>query len=79
MNGAVAKLESYLSGTESNWGHRPWIFLWVTNREIVDDAVPHPRLLWVGKDKLIDHAPLIGRRGLIPLEEERIEEEERAT
>ena len=71
MNETVTKLETYLSGP-GKWSGRPWIFLWVTNRAIVDDATtPHPNLLWVGKDKLIDHAPLIGRRGLIPKEEER--------
>lgn len=71
MNETVTKLETYLSGP-GKWGGRPWIFLWVTNRAIVDNATtPHPNLLWVGKDKLIDHAPLIGRRGLIPKEEER--------
>jgi hypothetical protein len=70
MNEAVKKLETYLSGP-GKWGQRPWIFLWVTNRAIVDGAIHHPNLLWVGKDKLVDHAPLIERRGLIPEEEER--------
>ena len=68
MNETVAKLEIYLSGQESEWGHRPWIFLWVTNRAIVADEDPHSRLLYVGKDNLIEHAPLIGRRGLVPQE-----------
>lgn len=70
MNETVKKLATYLSGP-GKWGGRPWIFLWVTNRTIVNDTTPHPNLLWVGKDKLIDHAPLIGRRGLIPKEKER--------
>ena len=73
MNDTVTRLETYLSKSESNWGGRPWIFLWVTNRAIADNAIPHPNLLWIGKDNLIDHAPLIGRRGLIPEEEERID------
>jgi len=73
MNDTVTKLETYLSGSESNWGGRRWIFLWVTNRAIVDNATPHPNLLWVGKDNLIEHSPLIGRRGLIPKEVERID------
>ena len=73
MNDTVTQLETYLSGSESNWGGRPWIFLWVTNRAIVENATPHPKLLWVGKDNLMDHAPLIGRRGLIPKEDERID------
>ena len=73
MNDTVTKLETYLSGYESHWGGRPWIFLWVTNRAIVENATPHPHLLWVGKDNLMDHAPLIGRRGLIPKEDERID------
>lgn len=71
MNHEVTKLETYLSEPGSNWCGRPWIFLWVSNRAIVNDVDPHPNLLWVGRDQLIEHAPLIGRRGLIPVEEER--------
>lgn len=47
---------------------RGWIFLWVTNREVVTDKNPDPRLLWVEKSTLADHAPLLGTRGLVPLE-----------
>ena len=73
MNREVQKLGDYLKDKSSKWNGRPWIFLWVTNWEIVKDADPDPNLLWVGRDKLIDHAPLIGRRGLVPMETERSE------
>ena len=44
------------------------VVLWVTNIIIVKDEDPDPRLLWVGKNELVMHAPLIGRRGLVPTE-----------
>ncbi|KAL3926898.1 MAG: hypothetical protein SGBAC_013293 [Bacillariaceae sp.] len=68
MNIEVRKLDARLrkNGWQENRG---WIFLWVTNREIVSDMDPDPRLLWVDKSTLADHAPLLGTRGLAPLEE----------
>lgn len=68
MNTEVRKLDTRLR--KHGWQeHRGWIFLWVTNREIVRDEDPDPRLLWVEKSTLADHAPLLGTRGLAPLEE----------
>lgn len=63
------------------WDEREWLFLWVSNRTIVKDMDPDPRLLWVGKSELVMHAPLIGRRGLVPMETSRqaeLEEDEEA-
>ena len=42
-----------------------WLILWVSNRPILENVIPHSRLRWVGKDNLEQHAPLIARRGLV--------------
>jgi hypothetical protein len=63
MNAVVDSLSLTLEGIE--WDNsQNWLILLVTNRQILEDAIPHPKLLWVGKDNLEQHAPLIGRRGL---------------
>ena len=72
MNAAVKLLEDRLK--KCNWGTQEWLFLWVSNRKIENDTTADPRLLWVGKKELVSHAPLIGRRGLIPTELGREEE-----
>mmetsp|Transcript_5533 Transcript_5533/g.7703 ORF Transcript_5533/g.7703 Transcript_5533/m.7703 type:complete len:95 (-) Transcript_5533:859-1143(-) len=70
MNAEVRKLDCRLQ--KHGWQeHRGWIFLWVTNRDVCKDEDPDPRLLWVEKSTLADHAPLLGTRGLAPLEESR--------
>ena len=67
MNNEVKKLDARL--TKHRWQEdRGWIFLWVTNRDVVTDAIPDPRLLWVERSTLANHAPLLGTRGLVPLE-----------
>ena len=69
MNAAVAELNSRLQHCK-NWKGGEWLFLWVSNRVIndrEDHVTPDPRLLWVGKNELVKHAPLIGRRGLVPV------------
>lgn len=74
MNAAVQLLESRLKA--SDWQEREWLFLWVSNREVVVDMeITDGRLLWVGKNDLIKHAPLIGRRGLVLEETCRADEE----
>eukprot|EP00978_Attheya_sp_CCMP212_P024469 scaffold76831_cov29-Attheya_sp.AAC.1 len=75
MNAAVNLLDKRLQLCE-NWNGCEWLFLWVSNRTIMKDQSPDPRLLWVGKTELIMHAPLIGRRGLVPAECTRQAEEE---
>lgn len=73
MNTAVELLSSRLERCQ--W-KGDWLFLWVSNRNIIEDTKnPHPRLLWVGKNELVKHAPLIGRRGLVPAEMVRPDEE----
>ena len=66
MNAEVKKLSARLR--KHKWKREGWIFLWVTNRDVVEDADAHPQLLWVDKSTLADHAPLLGTRGLVPLE-----------
>ena len=67
MNAAVKLLELRLN--VSKWEGGEWLFLWVSNREVeMDMTDPDQRLLWVGKDDLVKHAPLIGRRGLVTKE-----------
>ena len=67
MNNEVKELAKRLA--QCGWSeHEEWIFLWVTNREVKEDAVPHERLLWVSRLELMDHAPLLGTRGLVPTE-----------
>ena len=68
MNHEVNKLAVRLN--KHGWPQdRGWIFLWVTNRDVVQDCVPDQRLLWVDKTSLSKHAPLLGTRGLVPLEQ----------
>jgi hypothetical protein len=67
MNNQVKKWANRLS--QCGWSeHQEWIFLWVTNRKVVEDAVPYEKLLWVSRAELMDHAPLLGTRGLVPAE-----------
>ncbi len=66
MNASVVLLESRLNSC--GWVEHEWLFLWVSNRRIEVDVTPNKRLLWVGRDELANHAPLIGRRGLVPTE-----------
>jgi len=72
MNAAVNELDARLR--KHNWEQHRWIFLWVTNRDVEEDVTPDARLLWVDKSSLADHAPLLGTRGLVPLEELREKE-----
>lgn len=74
MNAAVQLLESRLK--TSKWQGGDWLFLWVSNRQVVVDMenTDH-RLLWIGKDDLVKHAPLIGRRGLVLEETDRADED----
>ena len=73
MNNEVQKLAKHLA--QCGWSeHQEWIFLWVTNREVVKNEVPHDKLLWVSRAELMDHAPLLGTRGLVPTEVLRPEE-----
>jgi hypothetical protein len=73
MNNEVQKLAKRLA--QCDWSeHQEWIFLWVTNREVVKNAIPHDKLLWVSRAELMDHAPLLGTRGLVPTEVLRPEE-----
>ena len=66
MNTAVELLSSRLKRYQ--WKGE-WLFLWVSNRNVIEDTKnPDPHLLWVGKNELVKHAPLIGRRGLVPYE-----------
>lgn len=74
MNQEVMKLKSRL--TKHKWPtSRGFIFLWVTNRTVVSDVAPCRELLWVERSTLAEHAPLLGTRGLVPLEELRQTEE----
>jgi hypothetical protein len=65
MNAHTEKLSKTLE--EQGWDTKTqnWLILWVSNRPILEDVIPHSRLLWVGRDNLEQHAPLIGRRGLV--------------
>ena len=70
MNDAAAKLKKRL--TKHSWpSDRQWVFLWVTNRSVTMDVEPHEKLLWVGRQELSEHAPLIAMRGLVAVEENR--------
>ena len=71
MNAAVTKLKETLG--KHGWPKsREWIFLWVTNHHLVNtDVEPDEKLMWVGRHELCENAPLIGMRGLVPLEEGR--------
>jgi hypothetical protein len=42
--------------------------VWISNRKIDVDVGADARLIWVGKSELGMHAPLIGRRGPVPVE-----------
>jgi hypothetical protein len=66
MDAAVGLLESRLE--QCNWDGREWLFLWISNRKIDADVGADARLIWVGKSELGMHAPLIGRRGPVPVE-----------
>jgi hypothetical protein len=67
MNEEIKELDNALRTMK--WAtNRHWLLLWVTNNPIHVDDEPHERLLWVGKDELEKHAPLIGRRGLVIME-----------
>jgi hypothetical protein len=66
MNGSLVLLESRLKS--SGWAGPEWLFLWVSDRYIEVDDVADKRLLWVGENELENHAPLIGRRELAPIE-----------
>ena len=77
MNEAVIKLEERLR--RSGWPmSRQWVFLWVTNRKVDMDAAvgPHEKLLWVGREELCEHAPLIGMRGLVAVEDDRTDDDQ---
>jgi hypothetical protein len=64
MNEQVIELDRTLRAMK--WARkRHWLLLWVTNKPIHVDGKPHKKLLWVGKDELENHAPLIGLRGLV--------------
>ena len=68
MNQAVTALRERLS--RHLWPMaRQWALLWVTNRSVIIDAEPDAQLLWVGREQLCEHAPLIGMRGLVAVEE----------
>ncbi len=66
MNASVVLLESRLNSC--GWVEPEWLFLWVSDRYIEVDDVADKRLLWVGENELENHAPLIGRRELAPIE-----------
>ena len=68
MNEQARLLATILA--KMGWDHSRlnWLMLWVSNRSIQEDEAPHPKLLWVGKDNLVQHAPLIGPRGLVTQE-----------
>jgi hypothetical protein len=66
MNAEVRLLESRLR--QCAWSGGEWLFLWVSNRKIDVDVGADARLIWVGKSELEMHAPLIGRRGRVPVE-----------
>ena len=69
MNNETSKLRNRLM--KHGWPNdRPFLFLWVTNREVTNDerAAPDKDLLWVDKGTLCEHAPLLGYRGLVPEE-----------
>ena len=64
MNAAVINLMDKLSS--HGWPpSREWVFLWVTNRLVDLDVEPNDKLLWVGRNEVYEHAPLIGMRGLV--------------
>jgi hypothetical protein len=74
MNAEVLKLHRLLLQYE--WPEdREWFFLWITNRKVVPDTTPDSRLLWVEQSTMVNHAPLLGFRGLVPTEDLRKEEE----
>ena len=73
MNEAVIKLEQRL--TKHGWPvSRMWVLLWVSNRSVNVDQEPHEKPLWVGRWELQEHAPLIGVRVLVAVEEKRTHE-----
>ena len=51
MNTLVEQLSETLAAME--WEQsRNWLILWVSNRPILEDVLPHSKLLWVGQDDL---------------------------
>ena len=75
MNKEVRKLAARLQ--KYGWpDDRGWIFLWITNRDVGKDAKPDPHLLWVDKNTMAYHAPLLGTRGLVPWEDLRQNDED---
>lgn len=75
MNKEYAKLKSRLK--KHGWPNdRPFLFLWVTNRTVDRDEEANNSLLWICKESLADHAPLLGQRGLVPTEKLRESEYE---
>ncbi|CAB9511248.1 expressed unknown protein [Seminavis robusta] len=70
MNGAVETLRGRLAN--HGWPRdREWLFLWVTNRSVEVDVPANEKLLWVGREELFEHSPLIGMRGLVVDEQSR--------
>ncbi|CAJ1936998.1 unnamed protein product [Cylindrotheca closterium] len=67
MNQEIEKLGASLKRHEKWESDRQWIFVWITNREVESDTLANERLLWVDKDSLSLHCPLIGNRGLVGL------------
>ena len=57
MKAAVELLSKRL-GECNHWKGEKLLFIWVSNRAIVEDATPDSCLLWVGKAELAKHAPL---------------------
>ncbi|CAJ1926732.1 unnamed protein product [Cylindrotheca closterium] len=69
MNEAAQNLDHCLD-PQHGWDvEGDWIFVWVTNREVIQDVEAiHERLLWVDSNSLCEHCPLIGERGLVARE-----------
>jgi hypothetical protein len=77
MNKVAEELAAALLTMEEWDTLRNWLILWISNKAIEVDADPHPNLLWVGRNELEKHAPLIGRRGLV-LENRRVTDRSQA-
>ena len=74
MNQSVTLLGRRLAAC--GWSEdQEWILFWVTNRAVIHDVTPDDKLLWVDKSVLASHAPLLGRRGLVPHESLRVPDE----
>jgi hypothetical protein len=69
MNTHVETISATLA--DMGWDNsQNWLVLWISNGPILEDAIPHSKLLWVGKDNLERHCPLIARRGQVMQEED---------